>query len=491
MKRLQLILAFLCYISVVQAQNHVSNGSFEQYIKCPLQIDSFYKHFTDWYNYTYATPDYFHTCATQGLFGIPGTILGYQQAARGKAYAGIITYDPITPWREYIATAIQPLEIGKSYTVGVSVSLADKSVWASDGLGVYFRQGRDFVRTGDRLPYTPQLSFDGYGIISDSIGWTRLEGTFVADQPYDMMVLGSFKESPRNVYLRPGDQAYAYYFVDSVYVIPQGWRFPPEVNVSLSDTFFCMGDSLLLSYYLPNEDSFDAGNEFRLDILGADNKVVSRTSYKSYKPGIIRTVVSGQVPQGTYGLRFTTTHPPDTLHLDSIHIYSYPNINARIVNNNCHEDIGIRTDLPQGSTIYWAGPNNFSSREANPVIRQANEQHSGIYVAIAYNNGCNSIDSLEVKVDCSEIQVPTAFSPNGDGVNDLLYLYGTGNVKQLSFRIYNRWGQVIYESTDPGLAWDGSMEGSDIGIQTVAYVLQAVLKNGHTKHKTGNISVIR
>jgi gliding motility-associated-like protein len=112
-------------------------------------------------------------------------------------------------------------------------------------------------------------------------------------------------------------------------------------------------------------------------------------------------------------------------------------------------------------------------------------------MAFAHNNGCRSQDTLELKISCSEIQVPTGFSPNGDGVNDRFRLYGTDNVKQVSFRIYNRWGQVVYESHDAEAEWDGHFKGEDTGTQTVAYLLEAELRDGRTQHQTGNITIIR
>lgn len=490
MKHLILILSFLCNTCIAQAQNHVANGSFEQYTKCPIFIDTFAHHFADWYNYTHATPDYYNACSPSG-FGVPKNFVGNQYAARGKGYAGIITYDPGSKWREYVAVAIQPLEQGKSYTVGLSVSLADKASWASDGVGVFFKRGKDFVNTIDRLLVIPQVSFDNYGIIKDSVNWTRLEGTFIADQPYDLIVIGSFKESPQKIFLKPDEQPYAYYFVDSVYVIPQGWQFPPEMSVTISDSVFCTADSLLLSYKILNNDSFNKANKFYLDLVAENHVVLPLATYASYKSGTIRTVVSAQIPQGIYRLRLIASSPADTLYLDTIRVYSYPSINAGIDKAYCDEDIYLRTDIQPGIDIYWSGPNKFLSHEADPVIPRAGEQHSGLYIVVAYNNGCNSIDSLEIKINCAEVQVPAAFSPNGDGVNDLLRLYGTDNVKQLSFRIYNRWGQVVYETTDVGATWDGGIEGSATGVQTVAYVLEAVLRNGKTTHKAGKITIIR
>lgn len=86
--------------------------------------------------------------------------------------------------------------------------------------------------------------------------------------------------------------------------------------------------------------------------------------------------------------------------------------------------------------------------------------------------------------------VPTAFSPNGDGLNDLLFAYGTLNSTSLEFEIYNRWGQKVFATTDKNKGWDGTFSGAQCQVGVYAYLVKAVI-DGKSIETHGNITLIR
>ncbi|HSK11741.1 MAG TPA: PKD domain-containing protein [Phnomibacter sp.] len=88
------------------------------------------------------------------------------------------------------------------------------------------------------------------------------------------------------------------------------------------------------------------------------------------------------------------------------------------------------------------------------------------------------------------VDVVTAFTPNGDGVNDRAVVYGFG-VAKMSFRIYNRWGQLMFETSDPARGWDGRFRGQHQPMDAYAFTLDAEMIDGTTVRKTGNITLIR
>jgi gliding motility-associated-like protein len=110
-----------------------------------------------------------------------------------------------------------------------------------------------------------------------------------------------------------------------------------------------------------------------------------------------------------------------------------------------------------------------------------------------YNQGapCRDTvcDSLYVNfVDL--IGVPNAFSPNGDGVNDIVFVEGKGIIS-LDFRIFNRWGQQVYYGTDQKNGWDGTYKGESQPMEVYTYTVDATLINkDHVKLK-GNITLLR
>jgi gliding motility-associated-like protein len=88
--------------------------------------------------------------------------------------------------------------------------------------------------------------------------------------------------------------------------------------------------------------------------------------------------------------------------------------------------------------------------------------------------------------------VPTAFTPNGDGTNDVIYVDGWGIKKLNYFRIFNRWGQLLFESNDIKVGWDGTFNGVPQNMET--YVYQVSVETYIDKEallKTGSFKLIR
>lgn len=86
--------------------------------------------------------------------------------------------------------------------------------------------------------------------------------------------------------------------------------------------------------------------------------------------------------------------------------------------------------------------------------------------------------------------VPNAFSPNGDGVNDVLYVLGE-NFETFEFVVYNRWGQVVFQTTQRSQTWDGTFNGKPLNTDVFAYRLSGKTIDGKTILKSGNITLIR
>ena len=109
-----------------------------------------------------------------------------------------------------------------------------------------------------------------------------------------------------------------------------------------------------------------------------------------------------------------------------------------------------------------------------------------------YVSGCLTYDTLYVRVfDNEDIQVPTAFSPNGDGHNDYLDVFPVGITKFLSFKIYSRWGNVIFETTDPQKKWDGNFKGQKQPSDTYVWMAQGKNAKGQVVTKRGQTVLIR
>ena len=86
--------------------------------------------------------------------------------------------------------------------------------------------------------------------------------------------------------------------------------------------------------------------------------------------------------------------------------------------------------------------------------------------------------------------VPNAFTPNNDGLNDILYVYGT-TISNMQIWIYNQWGQLVFQSKDQTVGWDGTMSGKKQPVGVYNYVLKAQLQDGTIVNKRGTITIIR
>ena len=132
---------------------------------------------------------------------------------------------------------------------------------------------------------------------------------------------------------------------------------------------------------------------------------------------------------------------------------------------------------------------NTGSAAATITINQP-----GIYwLEVIDDNNCKGTDTIIVaQKDCMEgLFVPDAFTPNGDGLNDVFRPMLFGDIKSFMFRIYNRWGQVVFETTTPGKGWDGNYieqnQDSNVFVWSCTYQL-----NGkQPEQKSGKVVLIR
>lgn len=107
--------------------------------------------------------------------------------------------------------------------------------------------------------------------------------------------------------------------------------------------------------------------------------------------------------------------------------------------------------------------------------------------------GCNSTDSVEVRNDCY-LDIPNAFSPNGDGMNDYFFPRQllSSSVNFFHLQIYNRWGLLIYEATRPdGRGWDGKFNDVPQPQGVYVYQIDAQIGNAAMQHFHGNVTLLR
>ena len=144
-----------------------------------------------------------------------------------------------------------------------------------------------------------------------------------------------------------------------------------------------------------------------------------------------------------------------------------------------------------GVTYSWMPPSGLSdSKISNPVATILSSHTYMVTVTSA--EGCSATSNVTLTViPPAWIYVPTAFTPDGDGKNEVLNL-NTKAIKTLYyFRIYNRWGQVIFSADSPDKGWDGRINGAQPVNGVYTYQLEAITEQGVKIRKDGSILLLR
>ncbi|HZH64296.1 MAG TPA: PKD domain-containing protein, partial [Flavisolibacter sp.] len=123
----------------------------------------------------------------------------------------------------------------------------------------------------------------------------------------------------------------------------------------------------------------------------------------------------------------------------------------------------------------WSPPLTLSCNNCPQPL--ANPKFNTLYTVTATDsNGCKNTGQVQVIVLCkgANVFVPNTFSPNGDGSNDVFYVRGKGLARVKSLRIFNRWGEVVFERinfgvNDPSVGWDGTYKGKKLSSDTYIY----------------------
>lgn len=106
-------------------------------------------------------------------------------------------------------------------------------------------------------------------------------------------------------------------------------------------------------------------------------------------------------------------------------------------------------------------------------------------------DGCRERDDIRIRVyQGPEIYVPSGFTPNNDGLNDLLKPIVVGIVDFKFFRVFNRWGQLVFASTFPNKGWDGKIKGVDAAMGTYVWEAEGVDPRGYIVRRKGVVTII-
>ncbi|MCL4815941.1 MAG: gliding motility-associated C-terminal domain-containing protein [Flavobacteriales bacterium] len=150
-----------------------------------------------------------------------------------------------------------------------------------------------------------------------------------------------------------------------------------------------------------------------------------------------------------------------------------------------------------GETHFIIG--NFTPKNQVQTMYKQNGTSLNWYSTIAYYYldevsiyRCNDTLPPPVPIPPEQyVNLPNAFSPNGDGENDVFRLLGADSVAEMELRVFNRWGQQVFYTKQKEQGWDGTFKGQPAPTGVYAYTLVATLTNGEVITKKGNVTLKR
>jgi gliding motility-associated-like protein len=220
---------------------------------------------------------------------------------------------------------------------------------------------------------------------------------------------------------------------------------------------------------------WDFGSAFEPSTSTLQNPIVCATT-----PGVYTVTLKGITATGSA-----------SIHSEEIIIHDNPMVEA---SSDTIIDLGGSANLTAYSSsvgeFIWTPFDEINCSECEDPIVSPNQTQTYI-VELIDLNGCKSVDSVIVMVNYFlSIGVPTAFSPNGDGNNDVLFVQGAG-LNSIQFLVYNRYGERIFESNEQDIGWDGTFLNQDQNPGVFAWVLFYNTEDGKSGKIKGNTTLIR
>jgi gliding motility-associated-like protein len=159
-------------------------------------------------------------------------------------------------------------------------------------------------------------------------------------------------------------------------------------------------------------------------------------------------------------------------------------------------DIAVSDASQQADALSWQLNNNLITLLTGGKLPITEAGNYCVRLIASSTAGC--ADTSEICIDVygpdhnNSFYMPNAFTPNGDGINDAIKLYGDkGNIKFVSISVFNRWGERVFVSNDLDFAWDGHYKGQMQEPGLYVYTLDVVFSDDHSVNKTGSISLIK
>lgn len=265
----------------------------------------------------------------------------------------------------------------------------------------------------------------------------------------------------------------------------------PEATIDPPVSSICYGKSAVLNATITTGTSYAWSNNVPLSPGGSGTVPslpysITSTASPLVTSNVVLSVTNAGCPNASKDTFRVNVTPPI--------IVKAGNDTAVVINQPLQFNASVND--PNAFIWSWAPPTGLNfSNISNPVaIYNASAPESITYVITAQTlAGCTGTDTVTVKIfkTGADIFVPSAFTPNSDGRNDVIRPVMAGIAQLAFFRVYNRWGQLVFSTSQINKGWDGMIGGAKQSSQNFVYMVQAVDYTGKTIVKRGSFVLIR
>lgn len=182
-----------------------------------------------------------------------------------------------------------------------------------------------------------------------------------------------------------------------------------------------------------------------------------------------------------------------------VKIYPFPTVEAgpdKTINAGQSVELipALSADV---SNVLWTPAAGIITTNSHSIIVKPRET-TQYTITVKNAGGCTAKDKVTVFVICNgaNVFIPNTFSPNGDGINDIFYPRGTGLFSIKAMRVFNRWGEMVFEKTsflpnDPSSGWNGIFKGVKLTPDVFVYTLDIICDNSSILSFKGNITLLQ
>jgi len=221
--------------------------------------------------------------------------------------------------------------------------------------------------------------------------------------------------------------------------------------------------------------------------FNGEDYVVGYNATKIFKTGGLKKIsLSANIPSCAYSIK-----------KDSLIAIAEPRkpVNLQTVSTNAGKPLQLQARKFEGQLFQYSWQPvlglNFLNID-NPVFNYTKSQN--YYISMTSPEGCITVYTIRVKVFDSalvNIFVPKSFSPNGDGINDMLYPYLAGMKSLNYFKIINKFGKLVFESRNSTEGWNGISGGISQPMDAYNWIAEGIDYNGNLVQKNGSFLLIR